>query len=74
MKIVLNADEEKLYSDNIVNVIPHLAKGTYLFRDFFKGQATSARIARKFYEDVCNNVFLRVTLVGTRSREGYVIS
>ena len=74
MKIVLNVNEEKTYNDKIVNVIPQLAAKIYFYSDFFKGQATSARIARKFYEDVYNKVFRRVSLVGTRSREGYVIS
>lgn len=74
MNIVLNIEEQKVYNDYIAKVIPQLAPGIYRFKDFFKGQATSARLARKLYEDVCNDVYPGATLKGTRSREGYIIS
>lgn len=72
-KVILNSDELKEYNNKVINVIPTLTPGTYYFRDFFKGQATSPRIARRLYEDVSDKVFSRVTLVGKLSREGYVI-
>lgn len=73
-KISLNHVENLEYYNKIVNVIPGLATGTYHFRDFFKGQVTSPRIARRFYEDVMAGVFPRISLVGTLSREGYTFS
>lgn len=73
-KVKLNSIETKEYNSHVLNKIPTLLPGTYYFRDFFKDQATSARIARKFYEDVCDNLFPRVSLVGQLSREGYLVS
>lgn len=72
-RVILNNDETKEYNSKVVNVIPRLLPGTYYVRDFFKGQATPARIARKFYEDVNDGIFHRVTLAANFSREGYVI-
>ena len=73
-KVILNSDELKEYDNKVINIIPTLPLGTYYFRDFFKGQATSPRIARRLYEDVSDNVFPKVTLAGKLAREGYVIS
>lgn len=73
-KIVLNSDELREYNNKIIKVISTFTSGTYYFKDFFKGQATSPRIARRFYEDVRDKNFTKVTLVGKLSREGYVIS
>lgn len=73
-RIVLNSTEKAEYEEKIVRVIPTLQPGKYIFRDFFKGCVTSPRIARKFFEDVRDHVFPRVSFVGKLSREGYIVS
>jgi hypothetical protein len=50
--IKLNKMEQNEYNAFIVAVVPSLLPGTYHFRDFFTNRVTSARIGRKFYEDV----------------------
>lgn len=54
--IKLNKMEQNEYNAFIVAVVPSLLPGTYHFRDFFTNRVTSARIGRKFYEDVAPNV------------------
>ena len=44
------------------------------FRDFFTNRVTSARIGRKFYEDVVNGIYPHISLVGTKASEGYICS
>lgn len=68
----LNQMEQIEYNTFIVAVVPTLLPGTYYFRDFFKNRITSARIGRKFYEDILNGVYPNITLVGTKASEGYV--
>lgn len=72
MKFVLNEAEQKTYDTCIVSKLPTL-HGIFFFKDFFPNQATSARIGRKFREDVTSNLFPNVKLVGTLAREGYII-
>ena len=73
-KVTLNSVEAKEYNDMVVNRISTILPGTYYFRFFFKDKSTPARIARRFYEDVSDNLFPRVRLVGKTSSEGYIIS
>ena len=73
MKITLNSAEKRVYTDKIVDVIPTLPPGTYQFKDFFNGQPTSARLGRMLYQDVVNNIFPNVKLLGKLAREGYII-
>jgi hypothetical protein len=73
-KIVLNSAELEEYNKKIVSVIPTLQPGKYYFKDFFIGDVTSPRIARKFFEDVRDHVFPRVSFAGRLSREGYIVS
>lgn len=72
--INLNQLEQNEYNTYIVSVVPSLLPGTYHFRDFFKNRVTSARIGRKFYEDVVSGIFPRISLVGTKASEGYICS
>lgn len=55
--IKLNKMEQNEYNAFIVAVVPSLLPGTYHFRDFFTNRVTSARIGRKFYEDVVNGIY-----------------
>ena len=41
---------------------------------FFTNRVTSARIGRKFYEDVVNGIYPHISLVGTKASEGYICS
>lgn len=69
----LTANEYKVYQSKFLQVVPHLAPGTYSIKDFFNLEPSVPRIARKFYEDVVNGRFANVSLVGTRSCEGYLV-
>ena len=72
--IKLNKMEQNEYNAFIVAVVPSLLPGTYHFRDFFTNRVTSARIGRKFYEDVVNGIYSHISLVGTKASEGYICS
>ena len=72
--IKLNKMEQNEYNAFIVAVVPSLLPGTYHFRDFFTNRVTSARIGRKFYEDVVNGICPHISLVGTKASEGYICS
>ena len=72
--IKLNKMEQNEYNAFIVAVVPSLLPGTYHFRDFFTNRVTSARIGRKFYEDVVNGIYPHISLVGTKASEGYICS
>ena len=67
--IKLNKMEQNEYNAFIVAVVPSLLPGTYHFRDFFTNRVTSARIGRKFYEDVVNGIYPHISLVGTKASE-----
>lgn len=69
--IKLNKMEQNEYNAFIVAVVPSLLPGTYHFRDFFTNRVTSARIGRKFYEDVVNGIYPHISLVGTKASEGW---
>lgn len=72
--VSLNATETSAYRDKISRVIPTLKPGIYMFRDFFVGGPTCPRLARKLYEDVVSgNIYRNFTLVGSYSREGYIV-
>ena len=58
--------EQNEYNAFIVAVVPSLLPGTYHFRDFFTNRVTSARIGRKFYEDVVNGIYRIFLLLGQR--------
>ena len=64
--IKLNKMEQNEYNAFIVAVVPSLLPGTYHFRDFFTNRVTSARIGRKFYEDVVNGIYRIFLLLGQR--------
>ena len=59
--IKLNKMEQNEYNAFIVAVVPSLLPGTYHFRDFFTNRVTSARIGRKFYEDVVNGIYPHIS-------------
>lgn len=69
----LTIKEQKLYNTKFVKAIPILIPGTYYIKDFFDPGPSVPRIARKFYEDVVDGRFNNVSLVGTRSCEGYIV-
>ena len=68
----LNETEQIEYNTYVVGVIPTLLPGTYYFRDFFKNRITSARIGRKFYEDVASGIYPTISLAGTKASDGYI--
>lgn len=67
--IVLNSVETNEYNSG-KNRIPMLSTIFY-FKDMFPGKPTSARIGRKFFEDVKSQQIAGVTLVGVLAKEGY---
>lgn len=71
--INLIPNEYKVYKSKFLQVVPYLAPGIYYIKDFFNSEPSVPRIARKFYEDVVNGRFGNVSLVGTRSCEGYLV-
>lgn len=71
--ISLTSDEDRVYQTRFVIALPNMIPGTYSINDFFDPDPSVPRIARKFYEDVVNGRFSNVSLVGTRSCEGYVV-
>ncbi len=68
-KIKLNSAEKNEYNSG-KNMIPSLPTIFY-FKDMFPGRVTSARIGRKFFEDVKSKQITGVSLVGSRAKEGY---
>ena len=72
--IKLNKMEQNEYNAFIVAVVSSLLHSSYHFRDFFTNRVTSARIGRKFYEDVVNGIYPHISLVGTKASEGYICS
>ena len=72
--IKLNKMEQNEYNAFIVAVVPSLLSGTYHFRDFFTNRVTSARIGRKFYEDVVNGIYPHILskyLISHNVLDGY---
>ena len=69
----LNSCEQIAYGKYFVNVVSTMKPGIYYIKDFFKTDPSVPRIARKFYEDVNNNIFPNVTLANKLSNEGYLI-
>lgn len=73
-KIKLNANELAEYNAKVINKVMYLNPGVYYFRDFFLGGVTCARLGGKLYEDVRDNKFPNISLVGKYAKEGYLIS
>lgn len=71
--IFLSKAEADVYDDKFVKAAPNLTPGVYQIRDFFGTDPSVPRIARKFFEDVSNGFFKNIKLVGTRSRDGYIV-
>ena len=74
MKLKLTVNEEHYYHNTFLVKVAILPKGfeftaSYLFDPLY----TSARICRRFYEDVKAGLFPKIRLKGVRSREGYVV-
>ena len=76
IKMKLTANEERVYTHIKTEIIPNLKAGTYFARDFFEkaDMPSCPRIVRKLYEEVTSGALRGVTLAGTRSAEGYIIS
>lgn len=72
--IKLTNDEYKVYMNIANNVIPGLTAGKYYAKDFFGSEPTCARVVRRLYEEVVAGNVARVSLVGTKSAEGYHIA
>lgn len=71
--ITLNTFELATYRDKIARVIPTLKPGIYMFRDFFVGKPTCPRLARRLYEDVVSGAYTNFQLIGSYSRDGYIV-
>ncbi len=71
--VTLNVYEMRVYNKMVHDVIPGLAPGKYKVRDFLPGSVGVARIARRFYEEVTAGYISNVSLIGTKSSDGYLI-
>lgn len=69
--IRLTNDEQRVFTDIINNVIPNLIAGNYFAKDFFGTEPTCSRVVRRLYEEVVAGNIARVSLIGSKSAEGY---
>lgn len=72
--IKLTANEQRVYTNIVTNVIPNLSAGNYFAKDFFGIEPANPRIVRKIYEEVVNGNVARTSLVGTKSKNGYKVA
>lgn len=71
--IKLTTNEQRVYVNIITNVIPKLARGNYYAKDLFGTEPVNPRIVRRLYEEVINGSVARISLVGTKSKDGYKV-
>lgn len=70
---VLNSREQNTYTQ-VKKIISRLPSGVYYAKDFFPNDPTCPRVIRKLFEEVSAGIIPGVTLVGTKSEEGYIIT
>lgn len=71
--ITLNSNEMKVYRMIINYIIPGLAPGNYMARDFFGNTPSIPRIVRRICEEVKAGNLSKVSLIGRKSSDGYKI-
>ncbi len=72
--MTLTINEDRYYRTTLIAKVTTLPKGLKFFPAYlFDPLYPSARLCRKLYEDVRDGKVPSLRLVGTLSREGYVV-
>ena len=70
----LNKYEQIVYNGIVDILVPTMSPGKYTANQFFGTNPTNPRIVRHLYEQVKAGNVKHLSLVGTHSSEGYLIS